>query len=136
MAKTVTVLAYDADRGTLKSKQEISTLPKGGKGSSTAEVVVHPSGKFLYGSNRGHHSIAVFTIDAGTGELTPVEHQTAGIKTPRNFAVDPTGRWLLVANQDGNSIVIFRIDLATGKLTPTDEKVEVPVPVCLRFLRK
>lgn len=135
---TVTVFDYDAAKGILKNKQDISTLPKGFKGTSTsAEIVVHPSGKFLYCSNRpDHNSIAVFSIDSDSGRLTAVQDQPEGIKTPRNFAVDPTGRWLLVGNEDGDSVIIFKIDAATGKLTPTAEKISVPVPVCVRFLAK
>src|SRR5581483_697159 len=109
MNNTVTVFDYDAKRGVLKTKQVVPTLPKDFKGTSyTAEVVVHPSGKFLYGSNRGHDSIASFAIDQKTGKLKPTGHQAAGIKEPRNFAVDPTGQWLLVGNQNGGSIVIFK----------------------------
>jgi 6-phosphogluconolactonase len=99
-------------------------------------VVVHPSGKFLYGSNRGHDSIAVFTIDARTGKLTPAGHQAAKIKTPRNFAIEPTGKFLLVANQNADSVVVFRINQKTGALEPTAEGVKVPVPVCLKFVPK
>ena len=135
MASTVTVLDYAAERGVLKAGQSITTLPKDFKGNtSTAEVVVHPSGKFLYGSNRGHDSIAVFTIDARTGELTAVGHQGAGIKTPRNFAIDPTGTYLLVGNQGSGSIAVFKIDLKTAELAPVDTPVGVPSPVCLRFM--
>ena len=104
------------------------------KGMSTAEVVVHPSGKFLYGSNRGHHSIAAFAIDQSTGKLTAVGHQGLGIKTPRNFNIDPTGNYLLVANQDGDSVVVFKVDQVTGKLEPTGSSIEVPMPVCVKFL--
>jgi 6-phosphogluconolactonase len=132
---TVTALAYDSDRGALTPIQTISTLPAGYKGrTTTAEVVVHPSGKFLYGSNRGHDSIAMFTIDTKTGKLTATGHQGKGIKTPRNFAVEPAGKFCLVANQDGDSVLVFRVDASTGKLESTDSKVEVPKPVCLRFL--
>jgi 6-phosphogluconolactonase len=135
LSSTVTALAYDPDKGALTPLQAISTLPPGYKGATTtAEVVVHPSGKFLYGSNRGHDSIAVFTIDVKTGKLTAAGHQSKGIRTPRNFVVDPTGKFCLVANQDGNSVLVFRVDAATGKLEPTDSKVEIPKPVCLRML--
>ena len=108
-------------------------MPEGWKGGSTAEVVVHPSGKFVYGSNRGHDSIAVFAVDAKTGKLTHVENQGKGIKTPRNFAIDPSGKYCLVANQDGDSVIVFRVDQETGKLTPTDVKVEIDQPVCVRL---
>src|SRR5262249_17410653 len=101
-----------------------------------AEVVVHPSGKFVYGSNRGHNSIAVFAFDEKTGQLTPVGHQTEGIKVPRNFNIDPTGQYCLVANQDGDSVIVFKIDQKTGELKPRGETVEVGKPVCVKFLAK
>ncbi len=136
MAMTVTAFAHDIEQGTLKEIQTITTLPKGaeGKDFSTAEVQVHPSGKFLYGSNRGHNSIAIFSIDENTGKLTAVGHQAKQIKTPRNFGIDPSGRFLLVANQDGDSVVVFRIDPKTGELVPTETVVEVPKPVCVKFV--
>jgi 6-phosphogluconolactonase len=134
---TVTAMSYDAERGALTKIESVSTLPAGYKGNTTtAEVVVHPSGKFLYGSNRGHDSIAVFRVDAETGKLTAAGHQGAGIKVPRNFAIEPTGKFLLVANQNGDSIVVFRIDPESGKLTPTGHTAKVPAPVCLRFAPK
>jgi len=134
---TVTAFQYDAAKGVLTSQQTISTLPEGvtdRKGMSTAEVQVHPSGKFLYGSNRGHHSIAIFSIDAATGKLTAVGHQGQGIKTPRNFGIDPTGNYLLACNQDSDSVIVFRIDQTTGKLEPTGSTVSVGTPVCVKFL--
>lgn len=136
MALTVTAFRYDADKGVLSSVQTISTLPKDAKGSdfSTAEVQVHPSGKFLYGSNRGHHSIAAFRIDQDSGKLTPVGHATEGIKTPRNFGIDPSGKFLLVANQDGDSIAVYRIDPESGALKSTGIVAEVPMPVCVKFV--
>ena len=113
----------------------ITTLPvERGKGMSTAEVQVHPSGKFLYGSNRGHNSIAVFRIEAKTGKLTAVQHATDGIRTPRNFGIDPTGQFMLVGSQSGNEVIVFRIDPETGKLTPTGQTVKVGAPVCIKFL--
>jgi 6-phosphogluconolactonase len=133
-ALSITAFNYDETKGSLEAIQTISTVPEGWKKGSTAEVVVHPSGKFVYGSNRGHDSIAVFQVDAATGKLTHVENQGKGIKTPRNFAVDPTGKFCLVANQDGDSVLVFRINPGTGRLVPTDVKVEVGRPVCLRFL--
>lgn len=137
MKSTVTAFGYDPEHGVLKSLQSISTLPNGYSGNTTtAEVQVHPSGKFLYGSNRGHDSIAVFAIDPRSGELSFVAHQTHHIKTPRNFGIDPTGTYLVVANQDGNSLVVFRIDPKTGVLTPTGTEVEVPMPVCVKMMPK
>ncbi len=131
----VTAMAYDAAKGTLKPLQTISTLPEGAskKGASTAEVQVHPSGKFVYVSNRGHDTIAIFSVDAETGKLTAVGHQGKDVKTPRNFCIDPAGKFLIVANQDGDSLVVFAIDQKTGELRPTGHRVEVPRPVCVRF---
>jgi 6-phosphogluconolactonase len=135
MHSTVTGFSYDADRGALETIGTVSTLPEGFSGSSTtAEVQVHPSGKFLYGSNRGHDSIAVFAIDADTGKLTPVGHASTQGKAPRNFGIDPTGRWLLAANQDSDSIVVFRIDGQTGKLLSLGPGLRVPMPVCVKFM--
>jgi 6-phosphogluconolactonase len=137
LANTVTVLKYDAEKGGLEPIQTISTLPKGyNKPTWTAEVQVHPSGKFLYGSNRGHDSIAVFHIDEGSGELTAAGHQAEGIKTPRNFGIDPTGKFMLVANQEGDSIVVFRIDPKSGALHATGDKVQVGSPVCVKFMTR
>jgi 6-phosphogluconolactonase len=134
---TVIVCDYDAEKGGLKQKQVLSTLPKDvtRKGGSTAETVVHPSGKFVYVSNRDpYNSIAIFSINPKTRELTAVGHQGMGIKTPRNFAIEPTGQYMLVANQSGGNVLVFRINQATGELTPTGTSVQVPSPVCVRFM--
>jgi len=136
LAGTVTAFAYEPASGTLTEIQTITTLPNGFTGSSScAEVRVHPSGKFLYGSNRGHDSIAVYRIDPAKGTLTFVEHERANIKTPRNFNIDPTGRFCLVANQGSDSVVVFRIDQKTGALEPTGNKISIGRPVCIRFLQ-
>jgi 6-phosphogluconolactonase len=135
MQSTVTALSYDAGRGTFKELQTLSTLPKDFTGNnSTAEVQVHPTGKFLYGSNRGHDSIAVFAIDRDNGTLTAIEQVSTQGKTPRNFRIDPTGSYMFAANQNTNNIVIFRIDPQTGRLTPTGKVLDVPVPVCVKFV--
>ena len=136
---TIDAMAYDADKGILKRLQTISTLPAGVEAKpmfSTAEVVVHPSGKFLYGSNRGHDTIAAFSIDAKTGELKLIGHQGEGIKTPRNFNIDPAGNFMLVGNQSGGSIAVFRIDAKTGELKPTGIKAIIGAPVCMKFVAK
>ena len=131
---TVTAYRYDAVKGTLTEIQTVSTLPQGFTGTNTtAEVQVHPSGRFLYGSNRGHDSIAIFAID-GEGKLTFVGHQPTQGKTPRNFGIDSTGTYLLAANQDSDNLVVFRIDPQTGKLEPTGLTLEIPTPVCVKFL--
>lgn len=134
---TVIACDYDAEQGTLKQKQVLSTLPADVKrnGGSTAETVVHPSGKFVYVSNRDpYNSIAIFAVDPESFELSPVGHQATGIKTPRNFAIDPTGQFMLVANQSAANVSVFRIDESTGQLTPTEAKVQVANPVCVRFM--
>jgi 6-phosphogluconolactonase len=137
MGSTVTAFSYDAAGGVLRALQTISTLPKGFAGQNDdAEVQAHPSGKFLYGSNRGHDSIAVFAIEAGRGTLTPVEHVSTQGKTPRNFGIDPTGSYLFAANQDSDNIVVFRIDPKTGRLTATGQTLEVPSPVCVKFVAR
>ncbi len=133
---TITAFAYDSTSGALTEVQTVPTLPEGFAGRSTcAEVRVHPNGRFLYGSNRGHDSIAVYRIDEAEKPLTFVEHETAGIKTPRNFNIDPTGTFCLVANQGSDSVVVFRVNQETGALEPTGHKIAVPKPVCVRFLR-
>jgi len=135
MQSTVTAFSYDAVRGAFTQLQTITTLPKDFSGNnSTAEVQVHPSGKFVYGSNRGHNSIAVFQVDAKKGTLTPVEQTSTQGEVPRNFGIDPTGAYLIAANQNSDSLVVFRIDGKTGRLTPTGQTVEVGVPVCVRFM--
>ena len=95
---------------------------------------VHPNGRFLYASNRGHDSITVFAIDTRTGKLSLVEHQPTRGKTPRHFAIDPTGRWLLAENQDSDNVVVFHLDPATGRLTPTGQEIKVGSPVCIEFV--
>jgi 6-phosphogluconolactonase len=135
LASTVTAFRYDAARGVLEPFQTVSTLPADFNGTNyTAEVVVAPDGRTLYGSNRGHDSLAVFRIDASDGRLTPAGHVSTGGKTPRNFAIAPGGRWLLAANQNSDSIVVFGVDPETGGLTPAGKSVQVPKPVCVRFL--
>jgi 6-phosphogluconolactonase len=135
LTSTVTTFRHNADTGALEPLQTISTLPADyTRSNSTAEVVVHPSGKYLYGSNRGHNSIAIFAIDPNAGTLTPVGHEPTQGRTPRNFNIDPTGVYLLAANQDTNTVVVFRIDPATGRLTAVGAPVEFPTPVCVEFM--
>jgi 6-phosphogluconolactonase len=135
MTSKVTAFGHDAKTGALKAIQTISTLPKDFTGNnSTAEIRVHPTGKFVYCSNRGHDSIAVFAIDQKTGKLTLVEQEPSGGKTPRNFCIDPSGAFLLSANQNTNNVAVFRVDAKTGALTPTGSSIDSPKPVCVRFL--
>lgn len=132
---TVTAFTYDAQRGALHYIQTISTLPAGFSGANdAAEIHVHPNGKYLFASNRGHDSIAVFAIDQHDGELTLVDDFSTLGKTPRNFEIDPSGRFLFAANEDSANIVIFKIDLKNGKLIPTGQTLSVPAPVSLRFV--
>jgi 6-phosphogluconolactonase len=134
---TIITCDYDAGKGELKQKQVLSTLPAdvARSGGSTAETVVHPSGKFVYVSNRDpYNSIAIFSVDSKSGELKAVGHQSEGVKTPRNFAIEPTGQYMLVANQTGGNVIVFRIDPTTGQLTPTKSSVTVANPVCVRFM--
>jgi 6-phosphogluconolactonase len=134
LASTVTAFNWDARRGVLSEIQTISTLPKDFSGENyTAEVVVHPNGRFLYGSNRGHDSIAVFSIDR-QGKLTFIETTPTQGSFPRNFALDPTGRWLFAANQRSDNVVLFRVDPKTGRLSPANRTIRVGSPVCVRFL--
>lgn len=136
MGSTVTAFAYHAARGALEPLETVATLPAGFQGeNTTAEVQVHPSGRFLYGSNRGHDSIAVFAIDSATGKLRALGHQSTEGKTPRNFGIDPTGRYLIAANQDSDNLVLMRIDPETGLLRPTGQQVHVSMPVCVKMLR-
>jgi len=134
---TVTAFRYNAAGGTLEELQTVSTLPAGytANNKSTAEIAVHPNGKFLYGSNRGPNSIAIFAIDANKGTLTAVDNVPTQGKTPRNFAIDPSGAFLLAANQDSDNIVIFRIDPKTGGLTATGDVLDVGAPVCVTFAK-
>jgi 6-phosphogluconolactonase len=134
LASTITACDYDPERGVLTARQTVSTLPPDFRGNNTtAEVVVHPSGHFVYGSNRGHDSIAAFAVEQG-GTLRPIGQEPTQGRTPRNFNIDPTGTWLIAANQDSNSLVVFRIDPQTGKLTPAGQRAEVGSPVCIKFV--
>jgi 6-phosphogluconolactonase len=136
MENAVTAFSYSQKAGSLSALQTVSTLPKEYSGpTEAAELIVHPSGKFLYASNRaGIDSITAFAIDPAKGTLTLVGQYPTKGKTPRNFAIDPTGAFLLAANEESNNIVVFKIDATTGALTPTGQTVEVPAPVCITFV--
>jgi 6-phosphogluconolactonase len=135
MQSTVTALSVDLKAGTLQRLQTLSTLPKDFKGENDdAEVHVHPNGKFLYTSNRGHDSIVVYAIDPAKGTLTVIDHVPTQGKIPRSFEIDPTGKFLFAENEKSNNIVIFRIDEKTGRLTATGQKLEVSEPVCVKFV--
>jgi 6-phosphogluconolactonase len=135
MGSSLSMFRCDASSGALQKIQTVSTLPDGFSGQNTcAEVAVHPSGKFVYGSNRGDDSIEVFACNPESGRLTFVERVPTGGKTPRQFEIDPTGRYLLAANQDSNTIVVFGIDSASGTLKPTGSQVSSDNPMCVRCL--
>lgn len=135
LQSTVTVFAYDVVSGVLKELQTLPTLPEDFHGdSATAEIQVHPSGRFLYGSNRGHDSISIFAIHPQAGVLAPLGHVPTQGEKPRHFGIDPSGKFLLAANQDSNSVVVFQIHLETGGLTPAGQKLEVAAPACVKFV--
>lgn len=137
MGGSISTLSYDAASAAMKELQTISTLEAGFTNSNTsAGIAVHPSGKFVYASNRGHDSIAIFAADSRSGLLRFVEHQAGGIKTPRHFAIDPTGAWMLVENQRSNNVLVFGIDSQTGRLQPTGTAKSVGSPVCAVFVPK
>jgi 6-phosphogluconolactonase len=136
MGDTIFVYDWDGQRGALKEKQSISTLPADFHGVSVAaEVRVHPNGRFLYASNRGRDSIAVFSVAPDTGRLTRIQDVPSGGRSPRNFDFDPTGHWMLVTNHESNNASVLRIDPQSGLLTPKGEPVAVPLPFCPRFLQ-
>jgi len=135
MSSTVSVFAFTASSGRLVEQQSISTLPADFKGeNTTAEIAVDAQGKFLYVSNRGDDSIAVFAIDPRNGKLAFVERVPTGGKAPRHFSLDPSGKWLFAANQDSNSITVFRVDPGNGRLTATSNAIQVATPVCVVFV--
>ena len=133
---TVTAFAFDPEAGTLTPFQSLSTLPADvvdRKGFSTAEIVAHPGGRFVYASNRGHDSIAMYSADAQTGRLEFLGVEPIRGQTPRNFCIDPTGRFLLAAGQNSDTVTVFAIDAETGRLSFTGQSIAVPSPVCIRF---
>lgn len=136
LASTITGFSFDPKRGVLAERQTVSTLPEGYFSTNTtcAEIAVHPTGRFVYGSNRGHDSIVAFAVNADTGALSFLGHQPTGGKTPRHFAVDPTGQWLLAENQGSDNVVVFRIDPQSGRLSPDGQSIEVPSPICAVFV--
>lgn len=131
----VSALSRDPQTGALTTLATVSTLPADAQSrKSTAECLVHPNGRFLYVSNRGHDSIACYKIDPTTGEPTVVAITHTQGKEPRNFAIDPSGKWLLAANQNSDTVVVFSIDQESGAISPTDNRIEVGRPVCVRML--
>ena len=130
---TVNVVELVGLTGPNKVIQTLSTLPEPVKGNSTAECILSPNGKFVYVSNRGHNSIAVFKV-GDDRKLTAVGHITGDIKTPRNFNIDPTGKWMLIASQDGDKVGVWELNAKTGLATETGTTVKVGKPVCVKFL--
>lgn len=131
---TMTAFAYDAAAGSLSEIHHLSTLPDDYDGRShCADVHVHPNGRFVYGSNRGHDSLAIYSVDQATGRLTTAGWESTGGRTPRNFALTPDGAWCIAANQEGDNLVVFAVDPATGALSRTGPEVPVPAPVCVLF---
>jgi 6-phosphogluconolactonase len=132
---TITSFAYDAGAGALKELESVSTLPGYYDGpNSCAEIGIHPSGKFLYGSNRGHNSIVLFNVDPAKGTLTYVEEQGTGGKTPRNFGIQPSAAHMAICNQDSDTVLASRIDSGNGRLKPSGLFASAPTPVCAVFL--
>jgi 6-phosphogluconolactonase len=132
---TITAFRYDKSKGTLREIQTLSTLPKDFEGANTcARVQISASGKFLYGSNRGHDSIVIYAIDQVSGKLTCIGHRSTQGQTPRHFAICPTGEFLIVANQDTGDVVAFRLDPTSGELGATGHRVDVPTPVCVKAI--
>jgi 6-phosphogluconolactonase len=136
---TVVAFEFDATRGTLKEINTLSTLPEGyeetvPEKSWVADVHVHPSGRVVYVSNRGHDSIALFNIERDSGALTAAGHVSTKGQYPRNFALDPAGNFLIAANQNSDDIYVFAIDAKTGALQETAFGAEIPTPVCVKFL--
>lgn len=132
---TITSYTYNAENGKLNEVETVPSLPSEYEGgNSCADIHVHPNGKFVYGSNRGHDSIVIYAVDEKSGTLTYVAHESTRGETPRNFAIDPTGEFLLAENQKSGTVHVFRIDAETGKLTHTGESAEIPTPVCIKFV--
>ncbi|MAP39976.1 MAG: hypothetical protein CL879_10225 [Dehalococcoidia bacterium] len=135
IGNTVTAFNWDPESGSLEEFQTVTTLPADFlETSHTADLHIHPNGRFLYGSNRGHDSIAIFEIDPDTGGLTPRGWASTQGRTPRNIAIDPSGQFMLAENQDSDSIFTFRINDETGMLITTGSMIKVPMPVCIKFL--
>src|SRR5262249_54696744 len=134
IATPVTPHAWDKGKASFTEIQTITTLPEPTQGNSTAEIQAHPSGKFVYCSNRGHDSLAIFTVDEKTGQLTAAGHQKTLGRTPRNFCIDPTGAYIVACNQNTDNVAVFKVDQSSGKLTQVGEMVSIPAAVCVKFL--
>jgi len=135
LVASITTFAYDAQAGTTIAGATVSALPEGWNdlGNSGAEVRVHPNGRFIYSSNRGHDTIAVFAADEAGGNLTLIENEPIRGATPRNFNIDPSGKWLIAAGQSSNTLAVFAIDKTTGTLAYTGNVINCPSPICVTF---
>jgi 6-phosphogluconolactonase len=138
MSLQVAALSHDPETGALEVLEIESTVPDGTerKGNSTAERLVHPTGKWVYVSNRGHNTIAAFAIDQETGKLDFIERESTQGEIPRNFGIDPSGKFLIAGNQRSNNVVVLKINQDTGSLDPTGHEIKVPAAVCIRFLKR
>jgi 6-phosphogluconolactonase len=136
MGCSVDAFGFNPKHGALSQEsQRQRTLPAGFREPNTcAEIQVHPTGKFVYASNRGHNSIAAFSVDAANGQLGSIDYFPSGGKTPRHFTLDPTGKWLLAENQDSDNVVVFQVDLESGRLRPSGQVVSIGKPVCAVFV--
>jgi len=130
---TVTAFRYDAGRGVLTEIQAITSLPEGFQ-RENYPARVHPDGRFLYGSNRGHDSLAIYRIDQESGRLTAVGHQASGGEWPRNFNFDPSGNWVILGNGNSDNVLVFRMDRDQGTLSQVGKAFAAPAPICFRFL--
>lgn len=132
LTSTITAFGFDPASGALTAMQTVTTLPGGFAGeNTTAEIAMSPDGRYVYGSNRGHDSLAIFAVEQRSGRLTPRGHVSAGGRTPRHFAIDDSGRWLLAAHQADDSIAVFRLDATSGLPSPTASRIRIPRPVCV-----
>lgn len=135
LSSTITTYAWDPARGALTPGPSVPTLPEGAHdGSFTAEIEVHPGGRFVYGSNRGHDSIAAFQVQPSSGRLALIETESTRGRSPRHFALDPSGQWLIAANQRSDTLAVFRVDADSGALSPEGDLVATPSPVCVLFV--
>ena len=136
LGATITIFDYDDTKGSLEEINTVSTLPLDFNHKSCADIHISEDGKYLYGSNRGHDSLAIYEVSSDGREITNIDFQSTLGKTPRNFAIDPKGNYLLAANQDSSDIFTFKINKDNGKLESTGFKIDIPYPVCIKFLER
>ena len=136
LGATITVFDYDDENGVLNEVETVSTLPSDFNQKSCADIHISKDGKYLYGSNRGHNSIAIYKVSEDGRKIENIDFQSTLGETPRNFALDPKGNFLLAANQDSSDIFTFKINKESGKIDPTGSKIDIPYPVCIKFLER